>query len=87
MRNDVIMTTVDTSVSENRALPLCVGDIPGAAPVHHTIIQGSSLKINENTGHYVYTIYVNESYGVNGVQLWYDNYNTPHNFSDHVYYN
>ena len=52
MRNDVIMTTVDTSVSENRALPLCVGDIPGAAPVHHTIIQGSSLKINENTGHY-----------------------------------
>lgn len=65
--------------------PLTISRMSGSVG-HVMTAHGYRIVRNENTAQYVYTIYVNESYGVNGVQLWYDNYNTPHNFVDHVYY-
>ena len=71
---------IESEIDSNQPLTI-------SRPGHVMTAHGYRIVRNENTGHYIYTIYVNESYGVNGVQLRYDNYNTPHNFSDHVYYN
>lgn len=48
----VVMEKVDTTVSGNRSLELCKGEIPGARPVHHTIAAGSTLLFESNCGYY-----------------------------------
>ncbi len=52
MKTNVVMEKVDVSQSQNRSVELCVGEIPGARPVHHTICAGSELKFAGNCGYY-----------------------------------
>lgn len=52
MKTPVIMETVDVSVNENRAIELCKGEIPGARPVHHTVIKDNEILFAGNVGFY-----------------------------------
>ena len=47
----VVMEKVDTAVKGNRSVELCVGEIPGMRPVHHTIEKGKSLTLAANAGY------------------------------------
>ena len=52
MATPVKLEVIDVSNRENRSLELCKGDIPGARPIHHTVMAGSSVDFAPNTGYY-----------------------------------
>ena len=52
MADKIIMEKVDVSRREAASVALCKGEIPGARPVHHTILQGQTLTFAANCGYY-----------------------------------
>ena len=52
MATPVKLEVIDVSNRENRSLELCKGDIPGARPIHHTVMAGSSVDFAPDTGYY-----------------------------------
>lgn len=52
MKTKVYTEKVDVSVNENRSLELLPTEIPGALPVHHTVIAGSELSFPANCGYW-----------------------------------
>ena len=52
MSTPVKLEMIDVSIRENRSLELCKGDIPGARPVHHTVMAGSAIDFAPNAGYY-----------------------------------
>ena len=46
------MEKIDTSVSEMRSLPMCVGEIPGTTPYHLTVPAGETYLLAADEAHY-----------------------------------
>ena len=46
------MEKIDTSVKTLRSLPMCVGEIPGAATYHITVPQGETFTLASDEAHY-----------------------------------
>ncbi len=55
MKYSIQKAKIDTSVHENRSLELLGNCIPGATPVHHTIIAGSTLTLEPGEWHRILT--------------------------------
>ena len=46
------MEKIDTTVSEGRMLPMCVGEIPGAECYHLTVPAGNTYTLEADEAHY-----------------------------------
>ena len=46
------MEKIDTTVSEGRMLPMCIGEIPGAECYHLTVPAGNTYTLEADEAHY-----------------------------------